>query len=124
MSRYRTALDLRATGSVNIPQAPSWHRDAACLRVGHDLFFGPASDLPRELRETTEEKVAREARARAMCRGCPVRRNCHVYIHSFPIGDQVGIWADTDQDERRVERRKNQRKTAAARRRRAEGTAP
>jgi WhiB family redox-sensing transcriptional regulator len=121
MSRYRTALDLRAIGSLHVPQAPSWYKDAACLQVGHELFFGPASDLPPEQRETPEEKVEREARARAMCGGCPVRPDCHAYSHGFPIGDQYGIWAATDKDERRVERRKSQRKAAAQRR--AEGTA-
>ncbi|MEW1846259.1 WhiB family transcriptional regulator [Nonomuraea angiospora] len=116
MSRYRTAADLRAIGSIDLPQMPGWFRDAACFRVGHDLFFGPPSDAPEEERETPEEKEEREARAKALCAGCPVRPECREYDRSFqePI-QRSGVWHGDNFHERKIDYRRDLRRAAAKR---------
>jgi WhiB family redox-sensing transcriptional regulator len=73
-----------------IPNRPSWMRRAACSGVGIDTFF--ADDEPTL------------AEARAVCDVCPVRAECL----EFALADRsvTGIWAGTDDVERRRIRRR------------------
>ena len=73
-----------------IPHRPRWMSRARCRGLGTSAFFG---DGPAD----TE-------RARAVCDGCPVRADCL----EFALADRtlVGIWAGTDEQERRRIRRK------------------
>jgi len=68
---------------------PAWQRRAACRGKGCDPWF-----------PTTREA---EDAARAVCEPCPARRECLAYA----LGDRtlVGIWAGTDERERRRMRR-------------------
>jgi WhiB family redox-sensing transcriptional regulator len=70
-------------------QRPAWQRRAACRGKGCDPWFA-----------TTREA---EDAARAVCEPCPVRRECLSYALSDP--GLVGIWAGTDERERRRMRR-------------------
>jgi WhiB family redox-sensing transcriptional regulator len=47
--------------------------------------------------------LGRDKAARAVCEACPVRRDCLAYALSAP--ELVGIWAGTDERERRRMRR-------------------
>jgi WhiB family redox-sensing transcriptional regulator len=64
---------------------PGWQRRAACRGTGTDLWF--ATDT-----EALEG-------ARAVCGACPVRRDCLAY--ALASHKLVGIWAGTDERERR-----------------------
>ena len=78
------------SSDVSLPgERPSWQRRAACRGKGTDWWFA-----------TTRE--ADEA-ARAVCEPCPVRRDCLAYALGAP--ELVGIWAGTDERERRRMRR-------------------
>lgn len=70
-----------------------WQTRASCR--GHDatLFFPPA------VAESKEEKDVREAQAKAICRGCPVRAECL----DFAVANRepYGIWGGTNELERR-----------------------
>ncbi|MCF6467346.1 WhiB family transcriptional regulator [Nonomuraea sp. MG754425] len=110
MSPYRPSRELRLIGSIDVPQEPEWFRRGACYRIGHELFFGPSSDGGH--RETPREKEERENRARALCDECPVLAQCKDYATSFSNGLQVGVWHGGNDHQRKLDRRKEQRRTA------------
>ena len=72
-----------------IPNQPRWMARARCRGLGTPAFFG---DRPEEI-----------AAARAVCELCPTRAECL----EFALGDRSlqGIWAGTDEAERRKIRR-------------------
>ena len=76
-----------------IPYRPSWMRRGACRGLGVDAFFA--------------EDKATQAGARAVCEDCPVRAECL----DFALGDRTvtGIWAGTDDRQRRAIRRERRR---------------
>ncbi len=71
------------------PNRPSWMWRAACAGTEVEVFF--------------PETPAGGDRARRICSGCPVRAECL----EFALGDAntAGIWAATDERERRRLRR-------------------
>ena len=77
--------DYRSPDASILGERPAWQRRAACRGKGCGWWF-----------PTTRE--AEEA-ARAVCEPCPVRRECLAYALSDP--GLVGIWAGTDERERR-----------------------
>jgi WhiB family transcriptional regulator, redox-sensing transcriptional regulator len=70
-----------------------WQLRAACRGPNHAIFFPP----PRL--ERREEKRRREARAKEICAGCPVREPCRDY--ALQIREQHGIWGGMTESERR-----------------------
>jgi WhiB family redox-sensing transcriptional regulator len=66
---------------------------AACRTADPDLFFG--SD-----REFVTARQKREAEAKAVCAGCPVRDACLAY--ALDSGQDYGIWGGLTEDERRA----------------------
>jgi WhiB family redox-sensing transcriptional regulator len=72
-----------------------WREFAACLAEDPDLFFpegsGPASQ-------------AQAAEAKAICRGCPVRKSCLQW--ALRVGLQHGVWGGLTVDERTALRRR------------------
>jgi WhiB family redox-sensing transcriptional regulator len=88
--RRRTVADEGDCPDVStLLRRPAWQRRAACRGKGCDPWFA-----------TTREA---EDAARAVCEPCPVRRECLSYALSDP--GLVGIWAGTDERERRRMRR-------------------
>ena len=73
-----------------IPNQPRWMARASCRGLGTAAFFG---DTPDDL-----------AAARAVCALCPTRADCL----EFALDDRSlqGIWAGTDEAERRKIRRR------------------
>ena len=71
----------------------SWRRRAACRGPETSLFFPPSNS------ERREDRDAREARAKAICRGCPVRVDC--LDHAMRVGEMHGIWGGLNEVERR-----------------------
>lgn len=70
-----------------------WQAKAACRGPQTSVFFPPSHF------ERKEERNAREARAKAICRTCPVRRPCLDY--ALRIREPHGIWGGLNEAERR-----------------------
>jgi len=73
-------------------ESPPWQERAACRGPIAKVFFPPDHPEPRSARD------AREARAKAICRACPVRQPCLDYALS--IRERHGVWGGTSESER------------------------
>lgn len=85
-------MALRSTGQ-------EWQTRAACKGPHAAVFFPPTHA------ERKEEKLGREERAKAICTGCVVRRECLDY--AITIREPHGIWGGLNEVERKqlLERR-------------------
>ena len=72
---------------------PVWRVDARCRDESAVHFYAPSSG------ERREDKRAREAAARALCRACPVQRQCLEY--ALVVQEPHGIWGGHNELERR-----------------------
>jgi WhiB family redox-sensing transcriptional regulator len=70
-----------------------WQGRASCRGPNTPIFFPPSHF------ERKEEREAREARAKSICRTCPVRRDCLDY--AVRIREPHGIWGGLNEAERR-----------------------
>ena len=83
--------------------AVNWRSLAACLSADPDLFFPISSTGPAE---------RQIARAKVICSGCPVRRECLEFAVTH---DQThGIWGGTTPQDRQRDRRRRRRRAAAS----------
>lgn len=82
----------RIRSAAVLLDTPSWQERAACRGPIAKVFFPPDQPEPRAARE------AREARAKAVCRPCPVREQCLDYALS--IRERHGVWGGTSESER------------------------
>lgn len=75
-----------------------WREQAACHEVDIDLFFpiGVTGEAERQI-----------ARAKMVCRECPVREACLDF--ALTTNQEYGIWGGADEDERRAMRRSRRR---------------
>jgi WhiB family redox-sensing transcriptional regulator len=71
-----------------------WQLRASCRGPDSSLFFPPSHF------ERKEEKEAREARAKSICRTCPVQRPCLDY--ALRIREPHGIWGGLNETERKA----------------------
>ncbi|MET0275409.1 MAG: WhiB family transcriptional regulator [Acidimicrobiia bacterium] len=71
----------------------TWRDRAACRGPETALFFPPTTTERRDVRD------ARERRAKAICRECPVAHQCLEYAMS--LGEAHGIWGGLNEVERR-----------------------
>ncbi|WP_020580166.1 WhiB family transcriptional regulator [Actinopolymorpha alba] len=83
-------LDTVELPTAGLPSGPSWLRRAACAGLTPDLFYpderGPDPD-------------GRRSPAKAICRRCPVRRDC--LSDALNRDDEYGIWGGLTPRERR-----------------------
>jgi WhiB family redox-sensing transcriptional regulator len=70
-----------------------WQIRAACRGPHSEVFYPPTSF------ERRDEKAAREARAKEICRTCPVKSPCLEY--ALKIRENHGIWGGLSEAERR-----------------------
>ena len=83
-------------GTAQPPGAQAWRWDwqeAARCRGCDDLFFHPTG-------EREPARSLREAAATALCRACPVRRECAQ--HALTMQEPYGVWGgltETDRSE-------------------------
>ena len=70
-----------------------WQAKAACRGPQSSVFFPPSHF------ERKDEKEAREARAKGICAGCPVRKPCLEY--ALRIREPHGIWGGLNEVERK-----------------------
>ena len=69
----------------------SWRLRAACRHVDSAVFFPPDGERP-------PQRDARETRAKAICGGCPVIRQCAAYAIQY--GERYGVWGGLSERER------------------------
>jgi WhiB family redox-sensing transcriptional regulator len=74
--------------------ATGWRDEAACRDADIDLFFpiGVTGEAERQI-----------ARAKLVCRECPVRERCLDF--AIRTNQEYGVWGGADEDERRALRR-------------------
>jgi WhiB family redox-sensing transcriptional regulator len=70
-----------------------WQLRALCRGPDSSLFFPPSHF------ERKDEKEEREAHAKAICRTCPVKRECLEY--ALRIREPHGIWGGLNELERK-----------------------
>lgn len=75
-------------------ETEQWQLKAACRGPQARVFFPPAQF------ERKDEKLEREARAKAICSVCAVRSDCLEY--ALRIREQHGIWGGLSESERRT----------------------
>ncbi|MGH3954341.1 MAG: WhiB family transcriptional regulator [Mycobacterium sp.] len=80
-----------------------WLEWARCRGMPIDLFFSPDHERGRA-------RTLREARAKQICRHCPVREPCGRY--AVAAGESFGVWGATTPRERRDRSRVPPRKRA------------
>jgi WhiB family redox-sensing transcriptional regulator len=71
-----------------------WELQARCRGRDATLFFGPNRFEPKR------ERLAREAAAKEICRGCPVLDACR----EFALGQEeiYGVWGGLGETDRRT----------------------
>lgn len=77
----------------SLPVAGAWHERAACTDEDLSLFFAP------NYFEKQSVKRAREAKAKLICRGCPVRDACLEF--GMAASEGHGVWGGLNERERR-----------------------
>ena len=75
----------------------TWQYDALCRQHSSNLFFPPATF------EKKEDREKREAKAKAVCSGCPVKIECLEY--AIRTNQDSGVWGGATEDERKSIRR-------------------
>ncbi|GAA1865427.1 WhiB family transcriptional regulator [Pseudonocardia ailaonensis] len=68
-----------------------WQVQGSCRELGDDLFFHPE-------RERDPARTVREARAKSICRMCPVIRECRA--HALSVREPYGVWGGLTETER------------------------
>jgi WhiB family redox-sensing transcriptional regulator len=71
-----------------------WQQRAACRGDDSVFFFAPSHF------EKRAEKNAREAVAKSICAGCPVRESCLEF--AMRVGETHGVWGGLNEMERRA----------------------
>jgi WhiB family redox-sensing transcriptional regulator len=83
--------------------ATNWRAAGACLTADPDLFF------PISTKGPAEQQIIR---AKTICAGCGVRRECLEFALSHDL--VYGIWGGTTPEDRQRARRRKRRAAAAA----------
>ena len=78
----------------------AWRDKAACRSADPNLFFPPERG-----------GKAQAGKAKAICAGCPVRKDCLEF--ALDTSQEYGIWGGYDEDERRPLRRQWRRSRTA-----------
>jgi WhiB family transcriptional regulator, redox-sensing transcriptional regulator len=81
-------------GRMLASQDYRWRDRAACRNSHPELFFPIGS---------TGDALAEIDAAKAVCRSCPVRRECLAF--SIETNQESGVWGGMSEDERRALRR-------------------
>ena len=68
-----------------------WQMRGACRGMNSDLFFHPE-------RERGPARAIREARAKTVCRTCPVLERCRQ--HALAVREPYGVWGGLSVSER------------------------
>lgn len=75
-----------------VAEAWEWQLRAACRELPNLMFFVLGN-------ERGAKRAEKQARAKAVCRGCPVVAECR--HHALTTPERFGVWGGMDEDERR-----------------------
>ncbi|MEX1162133.1 MAG: WhiB family transcriptional regulator [Nitriliruptor sp.] len=92
--RERNEMMDRIAELVAARAEDAWERGARCRTEDPVLFFGPNRFEPKR------ERLAREARAKAVCAGCPALEACRE--HAIAEGELYGVWGGLGEADRRT----------------------
>lgn len=94
MADLRSRTLTRQTGPIVGRDIDRWQDAAACAApdVDAELFF----DVPDE--RPGQQRTARVAAAKSVCRGCDVRDHCLTF--AMTTRQSYGIWGGLDEHER------------------------
>lgn len=67
---------------------PDWHKDASCVGMDDEIFFGDSDSKARPALSLTQLRVAQK-----ICNACPVYKEC--LTHALEEREAYGIWAGT-----------------------------
>lgn len=70
-----------------------WQEHARCRAVDASIFFPPPNY------ERKAERLAREAKAKAVCADCDVQRECLDW--ALTVGEGLGVWGGLSEFERK-----------------------
>ena len=73
------------------PTRDDWQLDAACRETDGSWFFPPE-------RERESARLKRVAKAKTVCRQCPVLADCRAY--AVRVGEPFGVWGGLSEEER------------------------
>ena len=76
---------------VPVAEIWEWQLRAACRNLDSAMFFHPE-------RERGAAKAEREAKAKMICRSCPVITEC--LDHALRVRESYGVWGGHTEDER------------------------
>jgi WhiB family transcriptional regulator, redox-sensing transcriptional regulator len=79
---------------VPVAEIWEWQIRGSCRGMNSDLFFHPE-------RERGPARAEREARAKTVCRGCAVIRQCR--DHALAVQEPYGVWGGLSVAERKEE---------------------
>lgn len=77
--------------TVTDGEAWEWQVQGMCRRTGSELFFHPEG-------ERGAARRARQEMAVALCRQCPVQREC--LQHALAVPEAYGVWGGLTEEER------------------------
>lgn len=72
----------------------TWQERGRCRDLDTELFY-PSSD-----NESPVQRQSREAAAKAVCGGCPVRSECLAW--ALASGERFGVWGGKTERERQM----------------------
>jgi WhiB family redox-sensing transcriptional regulator len=86
-------MDMADTRRLPVPviEIWEWQLQGACRGMDSAFFFHPEG-------ERGPAKVTREARAKAVCRSCPVLEQCR--RHALSVQEPYGVWGGLSESER------------------------
>jgi WhiB family redox-sensing transcriptional regulator len=90
MGAYSSGSSCDLDLSFSIGSLPAWRNKAACLDADPELFFPSGS---------TGAALMQIEQAKAVCKQCPVMRECRQW--ALETGQQDGVWGGMSEEERR-----------------------
>ena len=78
---------------MEAPLSTEWQQRGSCRATDSEVFFPPAHF------EHKPEREVREAAAKAICVGCPVRVDCLTW--ALAVREPHGVWGGASEGERK-----------------------
>ena len=84
---------MAAVAHLELTPTTEWQQRGLCRANDSEIFFPPAHF------EHKPEREAREAKAKAICAGCPVRVDCLTW--ALAVREPYGVWGGASEGDRK-----------------------